>query len=90
MSKTVIFDIGGVYFCDGIFSHLVKRRKPDPAIYQLILAKASYAAAACIYIDDKPDFLKPAQDLGMTVIAFKNSSQLEDELKALSLLPDQF
>jgi HAD superfamily hydrolase (TIGR01509 family) len=90
MSKTVIFDIGGVYFCDGIFSHLVKRRKPDPAIYQLILAKASHAAAACIYIDDKPDFLKPAQDLGMTVIAFKNSSQLENELKALSLLPDQF
>ena len=88
MSKTVIFDIGGVYFCDGIFSHLVKRRKPDPVIYQLILAKASHAAEACIYIDDKPDFLKPAQDLGMTIIAFKNSSQLEDELKALSLFPD--
>jgi putative hydrolase of the HAD superfamily len=75
-------------FDDGIFSHLVKRRKPDPVIYQLILAKASHAADACIYIDDKPHFLKPAQDLGMTVIAFKNSSQLEDELKALSLFPE--
>ena len=75
-------------FDDGIFSHLVKRKKPDPVIYQLILAKASHAAGACVYIDDKPHFLKPAQDLGMTVIAFKNSSQLADELKALSLFPD--
>jgi len=75
-------------FDDGIFSHLVKRKKPDPVIYQLILAKASHAAEACIFIDDKPDLLKPARDLGMEVIAFKNSSQLEDELIALGLLPD--
>jgi len=88
MSKTVIFNIGGVYFCDGIFSHLVKRKKPDPVIYQLILAKASHPAEACIFIDDKPGLLKPAQDLGMAVIAFKNSTQLENELKALLLFPD--
>lgn len=77
-------------FDDGIFSHLVKRRKPDPIMYQLILGKASHSDGACIYIDDNPDFLRPAQDLGIEVIAFKNHSQLETELKDLSLLPNQF
>ena len=34
-------------FDDGIFSHIVKRKKPDPVIYQLLLEKASHPAAAC-------------------------------------------
>ena len=67
MSKTVIFDIGGVYFSDGTQ-----------------IAIGSIASRYKI----KPELLKPARDLGMEVIAFKNSSQLEDELMALSLLPD--
>ena len=73
-------------FDDGIFSHLVKLKKPDPAIYLLLLAKASHPAAACIYIDDKPTYLEPAKKLGMRVIAFKNSSQLENRLRELTLL----
>jgi HAD superfamily hydrolase (TIGR01509 family) len=76
-------------FDDGIFSHLVKRKKPDPVIYKLLLAKASHPAAACVYIDDKPAYLEPAKKLGMQVIAFKNSSQLENRLRELALLPDE-
>jgi HAD superfamily hydrolase (TIGR01509 family) len=44
-------------FDDGIFSHIVKHKKPDPVIYQLLLAKSSHPAAACVYIDDKPAYL---------------------------------
>jgi len=75
-------------FDDGIFSHLARRKKPDPVIYQQILAKAIHPAAACIFIEDKPEQLKPAQDLGMTVIAFKTSAQLERKLKTLGLFED--
>ena len=75
MSKTIIFDLGG------IFSHLVKCKKPEPMTYQLLLAKASHPAAACVYIDDKPEYLEPAKDLGMEIIAFKNAEQLEADLK---------
>jgi len=73
-------------FDDGIFSYVVKCKKPDPAIYQLLLKKASHPAAACVYIDDKPDYLVPAKRLGMEVIGFKNAGQLEADLKELALL----
>ncbi len=72
-------------FDDGIFSHLVNCRKPDPKIYKLLLAKASHPAGACIFIDDKPANLEPAQKLGMQTIAFKDSSHLESCLKDLAL-----
>jgi len=75
-------------FDDGIFSHVVKRKKPTPIIYQLLLGRTSHPADACVYIDDKPEYLGPAKSLGMKVIAFKNASQLEARLKKLLLLPD--
>ncbi len=77
-------------FDGGIFSHIVQRKKPDPIIYQLLLDKASNPAAACVYIDDKPEYLEPAKNLGMKVIAFKDAGRLETRLQALALLPDEF
>ena len=77
-------------FDDGVFSHLARLKKPDPMIYELVLAKAFNPAAACLYIDDKPDYLNPARDLGMQVIAFKNASQLEADLAKLALLPENY
>jgi len=76
-------------FDGGIFSHLVKCKKPEPMIYQLLLDKASHPAAACVYIDDKPEYLEPAKDLGMEIIAFKNAEQLEADLAKLALLTDE-
>ena len=75
-------------FDDGIFSHVAKCKKPDPIIYQLLLDRASHPASECVYIDDKPEYLGPAKNLGMQVIAFKSASQLESRLKELLLLPD--
>ncbi len=75
-------------FDDGIFSHLVKCKKPDPLIYQLLLAKASHPANECVYIDDKPEYLGPPKNLGIKVIAFKDAFQLETRLRELLLLPD--
>ena len=73
-------------FDDGIFSHLARCRKPNPEIYQLVMAKASHPADACIFIDDKPANLAPAKKLGMQTIAFKNSAHLESCLIKLALL----
>ncbi len=68
-------------FDDGIFSHVVKTRKPDKLMYELVLAKASHPPSQCIYIADKPKFLEPAKSLGMACIAFTNPEKLEMELK---------
>jgi HAD superfamily hydrolase (TIGR01509 family) len=73
-------------FDDGIFSHLVNCRKPEPRIYELLLAIASHPAEACIFIDDKPANLEPAKKMGMKTIWFKNSAHLERCLKELALI----
>ncbi len=67
-------------FVAGVFSHDAGVRKPDPRIYELLLAKATHPATACIYIDDKPAMLVPAGKMGMTVIAFENPDQVEADL----------
>jgi HAD superfamily hydrolase (TIGR01509 family) len=72
-------------FSDGVFSHVVGHLKPDPALYALVLAKASRPAAECVYIDNKAELLEPARTLGMSVIAFENPSQLELALRELGV-----
>lgn len=73
-------------FDDGVFSHRVGMRKPDPRIYELVLAKASVPASQCVYVDDKPQMLQSAEDLGMRVIAFSDPERLERELETLGLV----
>ena len=67
-------------FAAGVFSHDAGMRKPDPRIYELLLKKATRSAAACVYIDDRPAMLVPAENMGMTVIAFDNPDQVEVDL----------
>ncbi len=69
------------HFKDGVFSHIAKTRKPDPAIYKLVLEKTSNLPEECVYIDDKEALLLPAQELGMKTICFQNPEQLRDDLK---------
>jgi len=68
-------------FKDGVFSHLIKTRKPDVKIYKATLEKASNPASDCIYIDDKAELLMPAKKLGMKVIHFESPSKLKAKLK---------
>ena len=73
-------------FRDGVFSHREGITKFDGhTLYELTLQKASHPTIDCVYIDDKPQLLPPAERLGMKVIQFQSSSQLESELKRLGL-----
>ena len=72
-------------FKDGVFSHVVGLRKPDPTIYELALQKTSHPAECCVYVDDKPRMLEPARMLGMSIIAFKSPDQVERDLQSLGL-----
>lgn len=70
-------------FEDGVFSHIAKIRKPNLEIYKLALEKAR--GEVRIYIDDKPELLEPAKELGMETVAFNSAEQLEAELKKLGV-----
>ena len=67
-------------FQDIIVSGRERLIKPDPKIYQLLLHRNNLDPTTCIYIDDKPENLRPAQDLGMIPIKFTSPQQLLQEL----------
>lgn len=63
-----------------------KMRKPFVEIYELLLKRFNINPATAVYIDDNERNLKTPSELGMHAILFKSPSQLEEELKALSIL----
>lgn len=74
------------WFSSGVFSHEAGVRKPDPEIYKLTLAKAGEVAGSAVFIDDKPQFLVPAAELGMTTFLFESPEKLREELKEKGIL----
>ena len=75
----------------GIFSDIVisgdeKLIKPDAAIFELALKRFDRRADQCLFIDDRQDNIEAGQAVGLAGHHFKDSRQLERELKALGLL----
>ena len=68
-----------------ILSTAVGLRKPNKKIYLLLLKKIKLKPKECIFVDDKEKNLKPAKQLGIHTILFRNSSQLEKKLKKLGV-----
>jgi FMN phosphatase YigB (HAD superfamily) len=59
---------------DGIvISGDLKLIKPQPAIYQHLLAKYQLEAAECVFIDDRPENIAIAAQLGIHAIQFKQT-----------------
>jgi epoxide hydrolase-like predicted phosphatase len=74
------------WFEDGIISHDVGLKKPNPEIYKLMLKKAGVSPDEAIFIDDKEKNLPPAAALGIKTILFKNTEELEKELEEQHIL----
>jgi len=68
------------WFEDGIFSHEVGVRKPNPEIYKYTLKKAQVNPNEAIFIDDKQSALDPAKEMGITTILFESPEQLRTRL----------
>lgn len=74
------------WFEGGIFSHEVGLKKPHPKLYTMILEKAGVQAGEAIFIDDKPECLVPAAELGITTILFETPQRLRQTLEELHVL----
>jgi len=61
-----IFDVS-------IFSAEVKARKPEPEIYRIMLEKLGAKPDESIFIDDFPENIVGAKNLGISTILFKNT-----------------
>jgi 2-haloacid dehalogenase len=60
--------------------------KPDPRIFELLLARIGRPPAECVYIDDNPKNAAAAAALGFDAIAFQSPDQLRAELMRRDLL----
>lgn len=62
-------------------------KKPDINIYKAALQKVGHEnnPARVLFIDDNEANCKPALELGMKCIVFKNPKQLDDELRQLGV-----
>ncbi len=58
-------------------------RKPTPAMYTLGAERIGVAPEQCVYVDDLPFNLKPAEELGMATIHHVDAQQTVDELERL-------
>ena len=61
-------------------------QKPTKEAYDVLFQNLGVVADECVYIDDSPNSLKFASDIGFTPILFDNAVQLRTELVTLGIL----
>jgi putative hydrolase of the HAD superfamily len=64
-------------------SGFVGLRKPDPAIYALVLERLALPAEACVFVDDLDVNVEAAQALGFAVVQHRDTARTVAELDAL-------
>ena len=64
-------------------SAFVGMRKPDPAIYALVLERLELPATACAFVDDIAVNVEAARPLGFATVHFRSTEQTIAELDAL-------
>ena len=73
-------------FDDMVISGAVGFVKPEPEIFQILLAKIGRPAEECLFIDDSLPNIQQANTMGFQTIHFVSPSQLRDTLVQLGLL----
>jgi putative hydrolase of the HAD superfamily len=58
-------------------------RKPSRRMYELGAERAGVAAESCVYVDDLPFNLAPAEEMGMATVHHTNARQTIPELETL-------
>lgn len=69
------------YFPVFFSSCFLRLRKPDEAIYKLVLQVTQQDASECLFIDDREINLECPRELGMQTILYKDASQLRRDLE---------
>jgi len=73
------------HFDTRVFSYEVKKRKPFPEIYKLVLQRLNVLPEETIFIDNNNLFIKGAKKVGITGIRFINPKQLKQDLQAFGV-----
>lgn len=63
-----------------------KMMKPDPAIFELLLARIQHPAKRCLFIDDSAKNIASASKLGFDTILFQDPVALEQALSSRGVI----
>lgn len=74
------------YFDGAVVSAYVKHLKPEKAIYKKLLTNYSLNPEETLFIDDKLENIRSAEELGISGIHLKTPESLKEKLKELGLL----
>jgi len=71
-----------------VFSCAEGVQKPDRKIYELTLEKLGSLPEQSVFIDDKPQYINSAKEVGINTIIFRNIKQVKSELSRLRVKID--
>ncbi len=74
-------------FNEIIVSGEIRIAKPDPRIFDVLLAQVGIPASDCIFIDDALANITAAKSLGFQTIHFQSPEQLQVDLITMKILP---
>jgi putative hydrolase of the HAD superfamily len=66
-----------------VYSHEAGLSKPDPRIYQLACDGLGVPAADMVFLDDLPENVAAARELGMQAVLFQDTGQAIADIQAL-------
>jgi len=68
-----------------VFSCIEGAMKPERRIYEITLERLGSKAGQALFIDDRQDYIRGAEDVGLNAILFKSIDQVKDELAGLGV-----
>ncbi len=75
-----------IFFESAYYSHLMGMRKPDKEIFEYVLKQHDLVPEETLFIDDSPQHLKTASELGIHTALCSNEHPLEEIVKEWNLL----
>ena len=72
-------------FDSEVVSYEAGMAKPEKEIYRYALKKFRLEPEECIYIDNQPENIPPARELGIKAIKFQGTERLKQQLKNLGV-----
>jgi epoxide hydrolase-like predicted phosphatase len=69
-----------------VFSCVEGVMKPDRSIYEITLQRLGSPPGQAVFIDDRQDYIKGAQEAGLNTILFTSVEKVKDELARLGVV----
>jgi putative hydrolase of the HAD superfamily len=68
-----------------VFSCLEGTMKPERRIYEITLERLGSKPARAVFIDDRRDYIRAAQNIGLNTILFRRIDQVKNDLAGLGV-----